>query len=203
MTQITHHQASAVRGFAQRPQAGQLRIRPTLRGRGFVVGVVDANGPETVGFTRGDRVAWRDQGGELEQLLLLDHRDVLGVPGWISDEQVVSYLGPGLIARALLRASRPVHRGEGVMVQSSDPVVADAVGAWAASMGARIVDDGAALVLSYAPAGRRRPSSHGRLAQAAVEVFQAIRSGVFEQVPLARSARAGRGARVATAVDAA
>lgn len=176
--------ASLRGGLVPRPAAGQLRLRPTQRGRGFIVGAVDANGPETVGFTKGDRVAWRDTGADLSGLLIVDHDDVLGVPGWISDEQVVSYLGPGLIARALLRSSRPVSRGEGVMVRSADPVVADAAAAWARSLGARIVDDGAAVVLSYAPQPRRRAISHGRLAQAAVEVFQAIRSGVFDGVPL-------------------
>lgn len=171
--------------FAPRPAAGQLRLAPTGRARGFIVGTVDANGPDTVGFTKGDRVAWRDRGGDLADLIIIEHADVLGVPGWVSDEQVVSYLGPGLVARSLLRASRPVSRGEGVQVQSADPVVAEAVSAWARSLGARIVDDGAAVVLTYAPAPRRRTSSHGRLAQAAVEVFQAIRSGVFDGVPTA------------------
>lgn len=183
---------SRLRGVSPRPTAGQLRLAPTLRGRGFVVGVVDANGPETVGFTKGDRVAWRDRGGDIPELLIIEHTDVLGVPGWITDEQVVSLLGPGLVARSLLRASRPLSRGEGVQVQSSDPIVADAAGAWARSLGARIVDDGAALVLRYSPQPQRRASgtSHGRLAQAAVEVFQAIRSGVFDGVPAAPSRRA-------------
>src|SRR5690606_9567909 len=86
-----------------RPTRGWLRLRPTLRGRGFVVGVVDAAGPDTNGFAPRDRVAWRDRGGELDELLLKPQDDVLGVPSWIADEQVVSYLGPGLIARSLVR----------------------------------------------------------------------------------------------------
>src|ERR1041384_7676584 len=87
-----------------RPTIGRLRLRPTRRGRGFVVGIVDAAGPDTNGFAPRDRVAWRDTDSELVlgELLLMDQDDVLGVPSWISDSQVVSYLGAGLIARALV-----------------------------------------------------------------------------------------------------
>jgi NADPH:quinone reductase len=173
-----------IRSLAPRPGAGRLRILPTMRGRGFVVGVVDANGPETVGFTKGDRVAWRDRGGDVPTMIILDHDDVLGVPDWVDDRQVVSYLGPGLVARALLRSSRPVSRGEAVQVRASDPIVAAAVAAWARSLGAMIVEQDAAVVVADAPEARRRAtSSHGVLAQTAVEVFQAIRAGVFDDVP--------------------
>src|SRR3954465_5230458 len=88
-----------------RPTVGRLRLRPTLRGRGFVVGIVDAAGPDTNGFAPRDRVAWRDTDAQLPlgELLLMDQDDVLGVPSWITDQQVISFLGAGLIARALVR----------------------------------------------------------------------------------------------------
>lgn len=177
-----------------RPTVGRLRLRPALRGRGFIVGSVDAAGPDTNGFAPRDRVAWRDTGDrpgeELDELLLLDQDDVLGVPSWITDEQAVSYLGPGLIARALVR-TRPFARGDQVRVVSTDRVVAEMTAAWARSLGARIVDptaDGPAQAarISIHDEPRIRKTvlgSHGKLAQAAVEVFQAIRAGVFESVP--------------------
>ncbi len=166
-----------------RPGAGQLRLRPTARGRGFVVGTVDANGADTVGFANRDRVAWRDTSTQLPELLLMSQDDVLGVPSWITDQQVVDCLGPGLIARALIRSSRPVGRGDDVRVISGDPVVRDFAAAWATFLGAQIVDAGPALVLEYPPRQRgRQTSSHGRLAQAAVDVFQAVRAGVFEGI---------------------
>ena len=167
-----------------RPTIGRLRLRPTRRGRGFIVGVVDAVGPDTNGFAPRDRVAWRDTGAELDELLLIDQDDVLGVPGWISDEKVVSYLGAGLIARALVR-TRPFSRGEQVRVVSHDPLVAEMTAAWARSLGARVVDtaDRADVAIHDDRMARRRGlGSHGRLAQAAVEVFQAIRAGVFDDV---------------------
>lgn len=170
-----------------RPTIGRLRLRPTLRGRGFVVGIVDAAGPDTNGFAPRDRVAWRDTNAELElgQLLLMDQDDVLGVPSWITDEQVVSYLGAGLIARALVR-TRPFVRGDGVRVVSTDPLVADMTAAWAKSLGAR-VDDKAPVAIQDDPRVRRTVlGSHGKLAQAAVEVFQAIRAGVFDGVGLTK-----------------
>jgi NADPH2:quinone reductase len=173
-----------------RPTVGRLRLRPARRGRGFIVGSVDAAGPDTNGFAPRDRVAWRDSGQELDELLLIDQDDVLGVPSWISDEQVVSYLGPGLIARALVR-TRPFARGDQVHVVSTDSVVAELTAAWARSLGARIVDSAADGSTTHAtrvsihdePRIRRTVlGSHGKLAQAAVEVFQAIRAGVFDGV---------------------
>jgi len=168
-----------------RPTVGRLRLRPARRGRGFIVGSVDAAGPDTNGFAPRDRVAWRDSGEQLDELLLIDQDDVLGVPSWISDEQVVSYLGPGLIARALVR-TRPFARGDQVRVVSTDPVVTELTAAWAHSLGARIVEpDVATARVSIHDEPRIRRTvlgSHGKLAQAAVEVFQAIRAGVFDSV---------------------
>ncbi len=173
-----------------RPTTGVLRLRPTMRGRGFVVGTVDAAGPDTNGFAPRDRVAWRDTGEELGELVLRPQRDVLGVPRWITDEQVVSYLGPGLVARALVR-TRPFSRGEGVRVVSQEPIVAEMTAAWARSLGARIVDDEAELALRDDFRARRAVlAGHGKLAEAAVEVFQAIRRGIFDEVPLVPSASA-------------
>jgi hypothetical protein len=173
-----------------RPTVGRLRLRPARRGRGFIVGSVDAAGPDTNGFAPRDRVAWRDAGEQLAGdefggLLLIDQDDVLGVPSWITDEQAVSYLGPGLIARALVR-TRPFARGDQVRVVSTDPVVAEMTAAWARSLGARIVDpavETARVSIQDEPRIRKTVlGSHGKLAQAAVEVFQAIRSGVFDSV---------------------
>lgn len=166
-----------------RPTIGRLRLRPTLRGRGFVVGIVDAAGPDTNGFAPRDRVAWRDTNADLEigQLLLMDQDDVLGVPSWIADEQVISYLGAGLIARALVR-TRPFVRGDEVRVVSTDPLIADMTAAWAKSLGARVVDKAEVAIQDEPRVRRTVLGSHGKLAQAAVEVFQAIRAGVFDGV---------------------
>jgi len=180
--------ASTMHSVVPRPTAGVLRLRPTLRGRGFVVGIVDAAGPDTNGFAPRDRVAWRDTNTALVigDLLLMNQDDVLGVPSWVSDEQVVSYLGAGLIARALVR-TRPFVRGDEVRVVSTDPLIAEMTAAWAKSLGARVVDgrgvDKAAVAIHDEPRVRRTVlGSHGKLAQAAVEVFQAIRAGVFDGV---------------------
>lgn len=146
------------------------------------MGVVDAVGPDTNGFAPRDRVAWRDTGADLDDLLLLDQDDVLGVPSWVTDEQVVSFLGPGLIARALIR-TRPLGRGDDVRIESHDPLVAEMTSAWARSLGARVVESEADIAIRDDLRARIAGlGSHGRLAQAAVEVFQAIRSGAFEGV---------------------
>lgn len=180
-TDLTH--ARQRPNLAPRPTIGRLRLRPTRRGRGFIVGVVDAVGPDTNGFAPRDRVAWRDHGQELDELIIIEQSDVLGVPSWVSDEKVVSYLGAGLIARALVR-TRPFSRGEAVRIESHDPLVAEMTAAWARSLGARIADTAEVAIHDDRMARRRGLGSHGRLAQAAVEVFQAIRAGVFDDVPL-------------------
>jgi NADPH2:quinone reductase len=62
-------------------------------------------------------------------------------------------------------------------------LVAEMTAAWARSLGARIVDGGGNVAIEDDVRARRTVlGSHGRLAQAAVEVFQAIRSGVFDSV---------------------
>ena len=190
----------SARGPVPRPGVGRLRLRPTKRGRGFLVGIVDAAGPDTNGFAPRDRVAWRDvpipdtepaEKAELGELLLLDQDDVLGVPSWVTDDQVVSYLGAGLIARALVREAhdrktgrtRPFGRGDEIRIVSTDPLVEAMTAAWAKSLGARVVDQGGTFAIHDKPEARRSIlGSHGRLAQAAVEVFQAIRAGVFDGV---------------------
>lgn len=173
---------SAHRIIAPRPTTGVLRLRPALRGRGFVVGTVDAVGPDTNGFAPRDRVAWRDTEQELDEFVLREQRDVLGVPRWITDEQVVSYLGAGLVARALVR-TRPFVRGEEVRVVSADPIVAEMTSAWVASLGAQVVDDRVDVALRDDRRVRRSVlTGQGKLAEAAVEVFQAIRRGVFDGV---------------------
>jgi NADPH2:quinone reductase len=176
--------AAPARPVVPRPTTGRLRLRPTLRGRGFVVGIVDAAGPDTNGFAPRDRVAWRDTVPELEigDLYLMDQDDVLGVPSWVTDQQVVSYLGAGLIARALVR-TRPFGRGDEIRVVSTDSLVQEMTAAWAKSLGARVVDKGGVFAIHDEPKVRRTVlGSHGKLAQAAVEVFQAIRAGVFDGV---------------------
>lgn len=189
--------STSARAAVPRPTVGRLRLRPTRRGRGFIVGAVDAAGPDTNGFAPRDRVAWRDSGEELDELLLIDQDDVLGVPSWISDEQVVSYLGPGLIARALVR-TRPFARGDQVRVVSTDPVITELTAAWARSLGARIVEPHVATArvsIQDDPRVRRTVlGTHGKLAQAAVEVFQAIRAGVFDSVPTISGQPVGRDA---------
>lgn len=191
MTNNPMQPMSAARPPVPRPTTGRLRLRPTRRGRGFLVGIVDAAGPDTNGFAPRDRVAWRDLPipgtdpavkAELGELLLLDQDDVLGVPSWVTDDQVVSYLGAGLIARALVR-TRPFGRGDEIRVESTDSLVQEMTAAWAKSLGARVVDQGGVFAIHDEPQARRSIlGSHGRLAQAAVEVFQAIRAGVFDGV---------------------
>jgi hypothetical protein len=79
--------------------------------------------------------------------------------------------------------TRPFGRGDEIRIVSTDPLVEEMTAAWAKSLGAHVVDQGGAFAIHDEPQARRSIlGSHGKLAQAAVEVFQAIRAGVFDGV---------------------
>jgi hypothetical protein len=175
----------------------------------MAVGTVEAMGAHAVGFARGDRVVFplgRDERALLERpadpsadpdALLVNADRLLGVPRDVSDEQAARLLAPGLAARVLLRQLRPVKTGDRVRVELEPGVARSVLEAWAASIGALVVDDedepadicldGAALRQAYGIAFRR-----GHLQAASADVFAAIRHGVFDDVIPAPDSGRGR-----------
>ena len=196
-TEMTNNDAEPdphARPPVPRPGAGRLRLRPTQRGRGFLVGIVDAAGPDTNGFAPRDRVAWRDvpiPGSEPPRRpssasCSCSIRTTCSACPRGSPTTRSSATWAPASSRAgarRRRATRPFGRGDEIRVVSTDPLVQEMTAAWAKSLGARVVDQGGAFAIHDEPQARRSIlGSHGKLAQAAVEVFQAIRAGVFDGV---------------------
>ncbi len=145
--------------------------------------IADVGSPAD-GFVRGDRVAYPLSLGP-GPVLSVD--TLIGIPRNVSDRQAADLLAPGLLARAMITQVRPFARGERVAVPLRNSLLRQVVSAWVESLGGVIVDDELDADVVYDDAARRLAAveaSHrqGRLQQAATEVFQAIRAGIFDDV---------------------
>ncbi len=148
--------------------------------------ILDVGSPAD-GFVRGDRVAYPLSIG-LEPVVAVD--TLVGIPRNVSDRQAADLLAPGLIARAMIKQVRPFARGQRVAVPLRNSTLRQVVAAWVASLGGLVVEDSLDADVIYDDDARRLAAieaSHrqGRLQQAATEVFQAIRGGVFDRVSIA------------------
>lgn len=170
----------------RRPGAGQVRVEIDATGTMVAATIADVGSPAD-GFVRGDRVAYPLSLG-LNPVVSVD--TLVGIPRNVTDRQAADLLAPGLLARALITQVRPFARGQRVAVPLRNSVLRQVVSAWVASLGGAIVDDVLEADVVYDDDARRVAAveaSHrqGRLQQAATEVFQAIRAGVFDEVRIA------------------
>ncbi len=138
------------------------------------------------GFVRGDRVAYPASLGENA---VIDVDNLMGIPHNVSDWQAADLLAPGLVARAMITRIRPFFRGEHVAVTLGNRMLRDVVSAWVGAQGGVIVRDPAEAKVLYDESllhAATVEASHrqGRLQEAATEVFQAIRAGVFDEVAI-------------------
>ncbi|MFC0682205.1 hypothetical protein ACFFGH_30610 [Lysobacter korlensis] len=193
---LPNAEPAAQRPVARRPQGADVRVR--ILGVGsMAVGSVEAMGAHSVGFARGDRVAFplnreeravltaEDEAGGMGSVVVSAER-LLGVPRDVGTEQAARLLAPGLVTRVLLRQLRPIRTGDGVRVDLEPGVVRAVVAAWATALGATL-DDGSSPVdvildeeslrEAHAIAFRR-----GHLQVGSADVFAAIRDGVFDDV---------------------
>ena len=197
--------ASVKRSPLRRPQGDEVRVH--LLGLGsMAVGSVQAIGAHAVGFARGDRVVFpltRDERLLLQQTdpaesdsdtLLVSADRLLGVPRDVSDEQAARLLAPGLAARVLLRQLRPLKTGDRVRVDLDPGIARSVISAWAAALGADVVDDEPADALLDEDALRQAHGiafRRGHLQVGSSDVFAAIRDGVFGDVLPAADAGQG------------
>ena len=152
-------------------------------------GFIEAVGPEAGGFAPGDRVAYPAAAANKGLHPLLSERDLIGFPKDVPIDKAVGYLPLGLIARTIVKQLHSVGRANTVSIAPDRAGAHAFVEAWARHAGATIVQPGEpadVLVAAedYASARAWRPS-HGIGQQNASEVFQAIREGVFDEIPLA------------------
>lgn len=167
----------------RRPVAGQVRVAIDASGSMIAATVIDV-GHAADGFVRGDRVAFPLSLGEHP---VIEVDTLIGIPKNVSDRQAADLLAPGLLARALITQVRPLACGDRVAVPLRNSTLRQVVSAWVESLGGVLVDDEAEADVVYDERARRVAAveaSHrqGRLQQAATEVFQTIRAGVFDDV---------------------
>ncbi len=170
----------------RRPAAGQVRVEIAATGTMVAATIADVGSPAD-GFVRGDRVAYPLSLG-LEPIVRVD--TLVGIPRNVTDRQAADLLAPGLLARAMITQVRPFARGQRVAVPLRNSLLRQVVSAWVGASGGILVDDALEADVVYDEEARRLAAvvaSHrqGRLQQAATEVFQAIRAGVFDEVRIA------------------
>ncbi len=167
----------------RRPVAGQVRVETNAFGTMIAATVTDV-GLAADGFVRGDRVAFTLALGEQP---VVDVGTLIGIPKNVSDRQAADLLAPGLLARAMVTQVRPIARGDLVAVTLGNSTLRQVVSAWVESLGGVLVEDVNEADVVYNERARRLAAveaSHrqGKLQQAATEVFQVIRAGVFDDV---------------------
>lgn len=183
----------------RRPVAGQVRTSIDAVGTMIAATVTDV-GMAAEGFVRGDRVAYSPA---LADNPVVDVSTLIGIPKNVSNRQAADLLAPGLLARAMISQIQPFARGQRVAVELGNSTLRKVVSAWVSARGGVLVSDVDTADIVYGERHRRLAAveaahRQGRIQQAAVEVFQAIRDGVFDDVHVAQ-----RGPREAVRSDAA
>lgn len=176
----------------RRPVAGQVRVSIDATGTMIAATVTDV-GLAAEGFVRGDRVAFSPA---LAQNPVVEVDTLIGIPKNVSDRQAADLLAPGLLARAMITQVQPFARGQRVAVELGNSTLRKVVSAWVAARGGVLAQSADDADIVYGERHRRQAAveaghRQGRLQQAAVEVFQAIRDGVFDDVHIAHRAPAG------------
>jgi hypothetical protein len=151
-------------------------------------GLVEAVGPEAGGFAPGDRVAYRATAETGGLHPILPERDLIGFPKDVSLETAAAILPLGMLARTVVKLQHPLGRGNRVFITLDESGAHDFVRAWADDLGAVVVDTESEADVVIAPsdyhAARRWKYGHGFRQQAAADVFQAVRRGVFADIPV-------------------
>ncbi|MGV8884034.1 MAG: hypothetical protein ACOH1T_00405 [Microbacteriaceae bacterium] len=174
-----------------RPKAGEVRVRLGAVGMTTLglqaTGLIEAVGPEAGGFAPGDRVAYSADAANKGMRPVMSQRDLISFPKDVSLDQAAALLPLGLIARTIVRQLHSIGRGNTVAIAEDPSGAHTFVRAWIESLGARAVEGRADIEISdddYMTARRWR-YGHGIGQQAASDVFEMMRRGVFDGIPIA------------------
>jgi len=187
------------RSTAPRPAEGEVRVQVAavaLSALGTqLAGTVDAVARDSIGFARGDRVAFgalRPASGRL----IVAERDLIGVPADVSLDAAAGLFPCALLARAVTKQVHTVGRGDRVAVRDTS-ALAPFIRAWVQHLGGELVDDYAQVTVTAEDirAARAWKSAHGTAQQAAADVFAAIRAGAFDSIQFSTPDEARRGSR--------
>jgi NADPH:quinone reductase-like Zn-dependent oxidoreductase len=171
------------------PRHGEVRVRVGAVGLSSLglqaAGHIEAVGPEAAGFARGDRVAYRTNFPRTGLRPVVSERDLIGFPKDVSIDQAAALLPLGLLSRTIVKQLHTIGKGNRVVVEKDAAGVHSFVSAWVIDLGGIIVDsaerNSADVVISEADftVARLWRNSHGFAQQAAADVFEAVRRGVF------------------------
>lgn len=184
---------------APRPAEGEVRVQVATVGLSALgtqlAGTIDAVARDSIGFARGDRVAFtaeRPQSGRV----IVAERDLIGIPANVSLDAAAGLFPCALLARTVVRQLHNVGRGDLVEVRDGS-VLAQFLRAWVEHLGGTLVEEGARTVITADDirSARALRAGHGTAQQAAADVFDAIRSGAFDRIEFSTPEQARRGSR--------
>lgn len=184
---------------ALRPAEGEVRVHVATVGLSAlgtqVAGTVEAVARDSIGFARGDRVAFRSDKPASGRVLVAEH-DLIGVPADVSLDAAAGLFPCALLARTVVRQVHTIGRGDRVAVRDTS-AIAPFVRAWAQHLGASIVEDDPQVEITTSDirSARAWKSPQGTAQQSAADVFGAIRAGAFDGIAFSTPEEARKGSR--------
>lgn len=184
---------------ALRPSEGEVRVQVATVGLSALgtqlSGIVEAVAKDSIGFARGDRVAFSAERPESGRVIVQE-RELLGVPADVSLDAAAGLLPCALLARAVTRQVHTIGSGDRVEVRDAS-ALAPFIRAWIEFLGATVVTGDAQTVVTSddVRVARAGKLAHGTAQQAAADVFAAIRAGAFDGIPFSTPEEARRGSR--------
>jgi len=185
-----------------RPDEGQVRVQVAAIGLSALgtqlAGTVDAVGKESIGFARGDRVAFSAPAPRDSARIIVDERELIGVPADVSLDAAAAVMPCATLARTVVKQVHTIGRGDRVHVADAS-AIAPFVCAWVDYLGASLEpsDGSADVVVTTADVRTARSvgGAHGTTQQAAADVYAAVRSGAFDGIRLSTPEEARQGSR--------
>jgi hypothetical protein len=184
---------------APRPAEGEVRVQVAtvaLSALGTqLAGTVDAVARDSIGFARGDRVAFGASAPASGRVLVAE-RDLIGVPSDVSLDAAAGLFPCALLARTVVRQIHTIGSGDRVAVLDRS-ALAPFIRAWVAHLGRTLVDVGAQVTITSddVRVARAWKTAHGTAQQAAADVFAAIRAGAFDGIEFSTPDEARKGSR--------
>lgn len=184
---------------APRPAEGEVRVQVAtvaLSALGTqLAGTVDAVARDSIGFARGDRVAFGSSAPASGRVLVAE-RDLIGVPADVSLDAAAGLFPCALLARTVVRQIHTIGSGDRVAVLDRS-ALAPFIRAWVAHLGGTLVDVAAEVTITSDDlrVARAWKTAHGTAQQAAADVFAAIRAGAFDAIEFSTPDEARKGSR--------
>ena len=192
------------RSIGPRPSEGEVRVQVATVGLSALgtqlAGTVDAVARDSIGFARGDRVAFAAP-GPASGRLIVEERELIGVPADVSLDAAAGLFPCALLARTVTRQVHTIGSGDRVAVLDTS-ALAPFIRAWVTHLGGTVLggtvsDELPEVTVTSADVRTARAwkSPHGTAQQAASDVFAAIRAGAFDSIEFSTPEQARRGSR--------